>query len=406
MNKLFGLALLVLFVSISILPCTTGVVSGKYTKDGRPLIFKHRDTSWLDNKVIYIEGEKYSFLGVINSSDAKGDTVWMGTNSAGFSIMNSASYNLNVDVVDPAEDDEGVVMRGALGVCATLQDFENYLDTLSKPIAVSANFGVIDSYGGAAYYETDNTGYIKFDVNDPKVAPFGYIIRTNYSNTGSRDDGYGYIRYMTTTELFYEAEAMDKISDKFILTEVSRCIKNSLTEVDYAIDYPESGDKPHFVPGIDLTMRSSSAATFCCKGVKDGEDPSLNAMWVILGYQLAAPAIPLWVEAGSDLPEILTAEGIEKASLCSAALQLKENIYPIKRGNGRDYFDLGKILNEEGTGIYQTIRPIEDEILRKSELVFDKFYSDGFDKATVTQFYNWVNDYVKKSYKESFGIEL
>ncbi|MBU1101532.1 MAG: hypothetical protein KKA84_14115 [Bacteroidetes bacterium] len=406
MNKLLRLILVTVFISISIVPCTTGVVSGKYTKDGRPLIFKHRDSSWLDNKVMYINGEKYSFLAIVNSGDAKGDTVWMGTNSAGLSIMNSASYNLNVGVVDPAEDDEGVVMRGALGICATLQDFETYLDTLTKPISVSANFGVIDSYGGAAYYETDNTGYVKFDVNDPKVAPFGYMIRTNYSNTGSRNDGYGYIRYMTTTELFYEAEAMDKISDKFILIEVSRCLKNSLTEIDYAEDYPENGRAPHFVPGIDLTMRSSSASTFVCKGVKDGEDLSLNAMWVILGYQLAAPAIPLWVNAGSDLPEILLGDESGNAPLCSAALKLKDMIYPIKRGNGNDYIDLGKVLNDEGTGIYQTIRPIEDEIFRKSELVFDKLYTHGFDKTTVTQFYNWVDEFVKNSYRVKFGLEL
>ena len=54
-----------------------------------------------------------------------------------------------------------------------------------------ANFGVIDAQGGAAYYETTNFSFTKIDANDPVVAPFGYLIRTNYSFTGTADDGYG-----------------------------------------------------------------------------------------------------------------------------------------------------------------------------------------------------------------------
>ena len=395
-----------MLISNTLIPCTTGIVSGKFTKDGRPIIFKHRDTSRLQNKVMFIEGERYNFLAVVNSNEMVGDTVWMGTNSAGFSIMNSASYNLNQGDTTSIEDLEGVIMRKALEVCKTIDDLEELLKTHPKPLGVSTNFGVIDSYGGAAYFETSNWDYVKFDVNDPKVAPFGYMIRTNYSNTGTRDDGYGYIRYMTTTELFYEAEAADKISEKFILTEVSRCLKNSLTEIDYFLDMPEDGSSSHFVPGIDLTMRSSSASTFVCKGVKKGEDPSLNTLWIVLGYQLCTPVIPLWVDAGKDIPEIMlgTEDGI--APLCNAALTLKEKVYPISRGNGKDYIDLGKVINKQNTGIYQKIRPMEDEIFSRLLPLAAEMYESGFDKEKVKEFYIWVNDFVKKSYKSSFDLEL
>ena len=96
MRRLFILFILLLFVLVNhSQACTTAIVSGKFTKNGRPLIFKHRDTGTLQNRIMYFEDGKYNYMGVVNSNDVKGKEVWMGTNSAGFCIMNSASYNLN-----------------------------------------------------------------------------------------------------------------------------------------------------------------------------------------------------------------------------------------------------------------------------------------------------------------------
>jgi hypothetical protein len=75
------------------------------------------------------------------------------------------------------------------------------LETLPKPLGVEANFGVIDANGGAAYYETANYKFEKFDANDPTVAPDGYLIRTNYSFSGEENKGLGYIRYATAADL-------------------------------------------------------------------------------------------------------------------------------------------------------------------------------------------------------------
>ncbi len=47
-------------------------------------------------------------------------------------------------------------MKKALQECATLSDFEIFLDQYVTPRGVRANFGVIDGKGGAAYYETGN----------------------------------------------------------------------------------------------------------------------------------------------------------------------------------------------------------------------------------------------------------
>ena len=129
---------------------------------------------------MFFDDGKYKYIGLVNSEDVRGKQIWGGANSEGFSIMNSASYNVNINDTSSKKDLEGFFMKHALQKCATLQDFENLLDTLSKPMGLSAHFGVIDGKGGAAFYEVNNYNFIKFDANNSTQAPHGYIIRTNY----------------------------------------------------------------------------------------------------------------------------------------------------------------------------------------------------------------------------------
>lgn len=41
----------------TIYPCTTAVVSGKATEDGRPLLLKNRDASELQNRIVFFQME-------------------------------------------------------------------------------------------------------------------------------------------------------------------------------------------------------------------------------------------------------------------------------------------------------------------------------------------------------------
>lgn len=385
--------------------CTTGIISGKFTKDGRPLIFKHRDTGSLQNKLMYFTDGDFDYIGVINSADTLGKQVWMGTNSAGFSIMNSASYNLKPeDDKTSIKDREGIIMKLALQKCETIEDFEELLENLPKPLGVEANFGVIDAQGGAAYYETTNFDFIKIDVNDPKVAPFGYVIRTNYSFNGTRDDGYGYIRYLTAENLLYKAEATRDLSHKFILKKISRSLKHSLLNVDWMEDYPKDSIEPYYIITQDYIPRYSSASTFVCKGVKEGESPELTTMWTILGYQFCSVAVPTWVAAGPNLPKILTADETGNAPLCDMALKLKKKVYPITRGNGDSYLNLTAVVNKDGTGIYQKIRKIEDQIFIKSEEYLSNWYKEGLKVEKAKDFYKWTDDFVSEKFKKEFGF--
>lgn len=201
-----------LFLAVPSFACTSVIVSGRLRPDGKAVMFKNRDTSNLDNSVEQFQGEKYKFVALVNSdwrtasvSGAPDGTpeAWSGMNEAGFCIMNTATYDLkNDDVPYENMDREGLVMFRALEICATIEDFENFLDTLSRPMGVEANFGVIDGAGGAAYYETDNWHYVKFDVNNE---PLGYMVVTNFTRTGRKAERKGVDRYEKACRILAES---------------------------------------------------------------------------------------------------------------------------------------------------------------------------------------------------------
>lgn len=398
--------MLLFFLIQDVFACTTAVISGKFTTDGRPLLLKHRDSNFNQNKLMYFDDGKYNYIGLVNSEDINGKEVWGGVNSEGFAIINSASYNIKDDADTTfIIDKEGEVMKKALQECKTIYDFENLLINYKKPIGVEANFGVIDAYGGAAYFETNNFSFVKIDANDLTSAPFGYIIRTNYSFNGRNDEGYGYIRYLTTEQLFYQASSESSLNKKFILQEVSRSLKHSLLDVDYTKEITVSQNDNYFVSFQDFIPRNSSVSTVLIQGVKQGESPELSTLWTILGFQLTSIAIPTWVKAGNTLPDLMLADSSGNAPLCDYTLKLKEECFPIERGSGYKYLKLSKVINKEGKGFIQILRPLENEIILETDKNLKRWRSNNnLPIEEVHNLYNWINKRVKKAYKDNFSL--
>ena len=221
MKKVFVL-LLAVFTAIPSFCCTSVIVSGKVRADGKPVMLKHRDTSHLTNDIRWFQGEKYSFIGLVNTDEPFGKEVWAGTNSAGFCIMNTATYDLKEDDVPEEQmDREGYLMYRALEVCATVEDFDHFLDTLSKPMGVEANFGVIDAKGGAVYYEVDNWKIrARYDVNEE---PKGYRVVTNFTWQGREEDHKGVDRYEKASGLLEETcIPIAEWDHDFLINKISR----------------------------------------------------------------------------------------------------------------------------------------------------------------------------------------
>lgn len=404
MKRTLSILFLCLTISFPILACTTAIISGKYTVDGRPLLYKHRDTGSLQNKLMYFADGKYSYIGIVNSSDKDGKEVWGGYNSAGFAIMNSASYNLNPDEAGKDER-EGVVMKLALQRCTTLADFERLLDSLPKPMYVSANFGVIDAQGGAAYYETGDYTYKKFDANDTNIAPLGYIVRTNYSFSGDRERDKGISRYHAAEPLFYQASISNSLSYRFLLQDVSRRLTHGLTGINLYDSMPANANKRVYMPFRDFIPRYSTSSVIVVQGVKEQESPTLTTMWTILGSPLTAIAIPVWLNKENLYPSILLADQTGNAKLCDWSLQLKKELFPITRGEGTDYINLAALITSDENGILQKARPIENRILENAEKTLHKWRQNGLNLSELKDFCNWTDQFTSESYFQTFDIK-
>ena len=153
--------------SFNAFACTSAIVSGNRTINGRPLLWKNRDTGEEDNKIERIEAtdSTYEYIAIFNASDSLCREAWMGYNSQGFAVMNTASYNIKDDNFGEM-DKEGLLMTKALQRCRTIDDFQALLRSLPKPLGVEANFGVIDATGDGAYFETNNYEFVRFDLKD------------------------------------------------------------------------------------------------------------------------------------------------------------------------------------------------------------------------------------------------
>ncbi|MBR5568609.1 MAG: hypothetical protein IKW27_07690 [Bacteroidales bacterium] len=279
------LAAIGMMIPVAVCACTSVIISGSASPDGRPLMWKHRDTGFLDNRLEHFKGEKYSFIGLVNSEEGPlGREVWIGTNTAGFSIMNTASYCLKNDDVPASEmDREGVLMYRALEICADLSDFEHFLDTLSRPMGVEANFGCIDAFGGAAYYETWNDGYVKRDVTGMED---GYCVVTNFSVTGRKEDWKGVERYRTASEIF---ASMEKEGSRF------RCIGPDIIMNSLSRSYKHQGDSL-YIP------RAITSASVVIQGVKPGESPERIVFWTALGHPSSSAMVPVPLSAEDHIP--------------------------------------------------------------------------------------------------------
>ncbi len=375
------------------------------------MLWKNRDTWYINNILKYYDDGKYSYVGLVNSKDLNRTSIWIGVNSVGFAIMNSASYNLNLNSEAKLTGLEGMTMKDALASCRTLSDFEAFLDAIPKPSGLEANFGVIDAEGGAAYYEFNHEGYVKFDVNDPKVAPFGYIIRTNYSHTGKlgKESG-GYIRYNTANELFYEKASVDGLTAQYIQQDVAKSLRHSLIKKDLFQEYghlnPGQTQYAHF---RDFIPRSGSSSSVVVEGVKVGEDVSLATMWSNVGFPLTSIIIPTWVNK-TPLPEIVQYnEDLLDSPICNAALKLKnEKVMNVRWGKAEWYYlNVNALSNNKGTGITQVLKEHENEIYKKTYQQLDDWYADGkVNTKDLKAYYQWINAYVKEVYSKEFNIKL
>ena len=355
------LAALLAFFEADLSACTTAIVSAEASGTGRPLLWKQRDAGDDFNTLAYVRGEKYGFTALFQTSDKERQNAYAGINEAGFAVTNNLSYNLRPESQGVAGTRNGALMTRALGSCRLVDDFQALLESMERPMRLSANFAVMDAEGGAAYFEVSDTAFVRFDV--PKG---GYLFRTNYSLSGDPGRGRGFARYATMTDRMAKAH---RLTPEFLL-ETGRSFVNVLEGGDAL-----SGRRDGYLYEHDFIPRSTTTASIVIEGVAPGEDPASGLMWCAPGYTPACYAIPVWVAAGDRLPSVLTGD----APANRLAVQYKAALRTLD-------WDSKYVEVKPLKAILKCVREAEKAEFKAGRRLDRQFRRTGFDSAALVRF--------------------
>lgn len=391
----------------TLLACTSFIISGQATPSGKPMMFKHRDTGELNNRIAHFQGPKYTFVGLVNSPSLHGE-VWAGMNSEGLCIMNTASYNLREDTLSCQMDREGELMFHVLGNCATIEDFEAWMQTYPQPWGVEANFGLIDAHGGAAYYEMNNSKWIKYDVNQSAT---GYRVVTNFSEAGRYEDYEGWERYQTATAIMRDRFSRDdEITAIEAIDLFSRQYKHEVLGVSY-----EPTHTPQYIADQDFIPRRITSAVIVFEGVAKNDNPAYTLMWSMLGYPACAVAVPIVMSDASHLPDYMVAKDMKKknqdptllhSEMCDASLKIKNQwVFPLKISNGNKYVHIGNILQgaENKPSLLSCTKSTETLICKEFLPLYYQWVEGNVTQAEFLAKYDYLAQRWMNYFYESFA---
>lgn len=374
MKKLL-LNIIFIILSFPAFACTTAIISAKASSTGRPLLWKQRDTKNEYNVLAHLHGSRYSFTALFNANDVNHKSAYAGANDHGFAIVNNLSYNLRPDSMGIATS-AGLVMTKALGSCLTVDDFERLLHSLEQPNHLSTNFGVIDAYGGAAYFEVWEYGCKRYDVAD---SPDGYLYRTNFSLSGNDGRGQGYARYETAGYLL-DRRARKGISPEYLIDGIGRSFYNAITGED-ALRGKDMVMDSEYIPRITTT------SSIVIEGIGEGERQDGSILWTAIGYAPCSYCVPVWVAAGNEMPQLVCAGADGNAAANVLANDLKHRLHPLTFENGDLYLD-ARTLRKEILPLVRKFEKKEFELGRK----FDSdMRSNGFSAEKLKKYDAEVN---------------
>lgn len=359
--------------------CTTGILSGEVTNSGHPLLWKNRDSSFKDNEAAFFSRGGTQFIGIINADDTT--QVWAGANNHGFAIMNAESRDMAVPGEETRFDDEGVLMKIALIQCKTVLDFENLLiSTNETGRAVTSNFGVIDALGNAAYFETGNHEYFRFDA---KQTDEKFLIRANFAYKARSEEGYGKLRHDRAFKLVKELVGAKRLTAQTLISNVTRDFGFSRTskKADYSTVLMKT---------VDTISRHRTVAVAVFDGIKPGEDPRFTTFWCTLGEPAVTISVPLWVKSGR-VPSVMDSVGF--SPLNKRFQELKAFAYhDTSRTN---MIDVGCCLK-----IQQEIDKTQKIIFRQTEKQMKKWRKHSPSPKEVAAFQEKMTELAYRAAKE------
>ncbi len=280
LTALFSLvvALSLFIVPIQSSACTVGCANGSATIDGRPMMWKMRDTSDGRQQLVCSPGEPYDFIGV----RTEGGSIFMGLSESGVCTGNA--------VVGGGNTSE--VMQYIFRNFNTMDQIRTYFSGITT---VGGNLPFIDAAGNASLFELNkDSWWLEYDTMDPNREAqglLGLVVRANefHNHPDGTDDLSIGGRYESGT---YNINGLADACELSVET-----VTQGNAEPNMGFEYARYG------PGRDYNdiCRSTNRSFIAVHGVLPDEDPALSTMWFLCGNANYAIAVPTWVMV-SNIP--------------------------------------------------------------------------------------------------------
>jgi len=101
---------------------------------------------------------------------------------------------------------------------------------------------------------------------------------------------------------------------------------------------------------------------------------------------------------------LVTLDNTGTAPLCNKAIQLKKQLFPIKKSYGENYININALYNAAGNGIMQKLKPLDDMIFEKATKNLDLWRNNKNFKQEIPEFYRFLEQEIGKQYLDLFGI--
>lgn len=303
MKRLLILPILLFALSIEAFACTSAIVSALRSSEGVPLLWKHRDNSFDNTHVEYVDDGTYAYTAITSNTKDGGHYIFAGINEMGLGFISTATNNMPAATVEEYKACKRRRIRGAtmwhgLANCATVDEFEELLRTTKRSRRMKSNIGVGDATGAVAYFEVWDLGYRRYDVAERGKA--GFDVRANFSHARI-------------------AKSKGATSRRYNLTMNNmNAHKGCFTPWDF-IGYSRSYNsikygnvlqsKERYVCNNHTVARYSSVGAFVI--VCDGENPR---MLVMNGSPISSMAVPVYVKAKREIPKCVSGTAMRNLS--------------------------------------------------------------------------------------------
>ena len=304
MKRLVSLFVLLAALTFESLACTSAIVAPQRSSEGVPLLWKHRDNArYTNTRIEYISDGRYAYTAVVPNTEKYDKGVYAGVNEKGLGVISTATKNL--PEATPEEYKactlsrmSGGVMWNALRKCATIDELEELLKKTKRSRRSHSNFGVGDASGAVAYFEVWDLGYRRYDVSTS--GNNGFDVRSNFSHAGDP-------KKLGSSKRRYD----------LIMKEMAEHKGNFAPQnfIDYSRSYNSIkygnvlDDDSYYYCSNHTVPRASTVGVFVV--VCDGKCPR---MLVMNGHSVSSIAVPVYVQAGSNIPECVHGDAMRLLS--------------------------------------------------------------------------------------------